>query len=194
MNSPLIRLLLVSACTVGLLQALRAADEKPAVPTPVVDPTSLIVDLRQNTPGIFSYATWQDKLLVSASGLVVQGSNGARGDGGLGRNIEPALDLSDVAYVEVALGVGARNEVPEVTIALNDADGTQVAARVRIDQIVPTLPVWLHVRRDNFTRVTGQDGKDGKMDWSKVAQWHLQGDWTTKKPFHVVFIALRVRK
>jgi hypothetical protein len=32
------------------------------------------------------------------------------------------------------------------------------------------------------------------MDWTKVAQWQLQGDWVTKKPLHVVFIAMRVRK
>ena len=151
MNTPLIRLVLILFFAAVSLPISRAAEEKPVAPLPVVDPTVLLVDLRENTPGIFSYASWKDKLLVSASGLVVQGSNGAQGDGGMGRNLAAAMDLSDVSYVEVALGVGARNEVPEVTIALNDVDGTQVAARVRIDQIVPTLPVWLRVRRDSFT-------------------------------------------
>ena len=176
----------------------RAADEKAVVPAaapaPAIDPTTLIADLRENPPGIFTYGSWKDHLAVSPNGLSTQGSSGAQGDGGLGRNIEPALDLSTVAYVEVALAVGARNDFPTVTVALNDADGTQVSAKLHIEQIVPGLPVWLRVRREDFTRVGGQDGKDGKMDWSKVAQWHLQGDWAVKKPVHVMFIALRTRR
>jgi hypothetical protein len=154
----------------------------------------LIADLRTNVPDIFHYGSWQNKLGVSPNGIVIQGSNGAQGDGGMGKNIEPAVDLSGISFVEVALGVGAHNEVQEITVALNDADGTQVAARLHLEQIVPGLPVWLRVRREDFARVPGQDGRDGKMDWTKVAQWHLQGDWVTKKPLHVVFIALRVRK
>ncbi len=171
-----------------------AADEKAVPLAPVPESPTLFVDFRTKLPGIFHFGTWQDKLGISPTGIVIEGSKGAQGDGGMGRNIEPALDLSGIAYVEVALGVGAKNEVPEVTIAFNDADGTQVAARLRIDQIVPNQPVWLHVPRESFARVSGQDGKDGKMDWTKVAQWQLQGDWTTKKPLNVVFIALRVRQ
>jgi len=196
MNTPRVGLMLISifVCATVCVPISRAAEEKPVAPVPAVDPTELLVDFRKTVPGIFSYSSWKDHLLASAAGLVVQGSAGAQGDGGLGRNFDAAMNLSDVSYVEVALAVGARNEVGEATIALNDADGTQVSARVRIDQIVPTLPVWLRVRRDAFTRVGGQDGRDGKMDWTQVTQWHLQGDWTTKKPFHLVFIALRVRR
>ncbi|HEY4246325.1 MAG TPA: hypothetical protein VGM64_05675 [Lacunisphaera sp.] len=187
---------LLSLLSVSILSVLSHADEKPVPIAPVVptaESPTLFVDFRKSLPGIFHYGTWQDKLGISATGIVIEGSKGAQGDGGMGRAIEPALDLSRIAYVEVALGVGAKNEVPEIAVALNDADGTQVAARLRIDQIVPNQLVWLHVPRESFTLVSGQGGKDGKMDWTKVAQWQLQGDWTTKKPLNVVFIALRVR-
>lgn len=193
MRSFVVSIIVATAATL-LTRPAFAAEEKTEATPPAADAPILIVDLREKPPGIFHYATWQDKLGVTPNGIIIQGSAGARGDGGMGRNIEPALDLSAISYVEVALGVGAHNEVPEITLALNDADGTQVAARIRVDQIVPGQPVWLRVRRESFTRVSGQDGRDGKMDWTKVGQWHLQGDWTTKKPFHAVFIALRVRK
>src|SRR6185312_821330 len=158
---------LLSLLSVGVLTvASSAADEKPVPIAPAAPETpALFVDFRTNVSGLFHYGTWKDRLGVSPTGIVIEGSKGAQGDGGMGRSIEPALDLSGIAYVEVALGVGAKNEVPEVTVALNDADGTQVAARLRIDQIVPNQPVWLHVPRESFARVAGQDGKDGKMDW-----------------------------
>ena len=189
---------LLSLLSVGALSVLsHAADEKPvpiAPAGPVPESPTLFVDFRTNVPGLFDYGTWKDKLGISPTGIVIEGSKGAQGDGGMGHAVEPALDLSGIAYVEVALGVGSKNEVPEITVALNDADGTQVAARLRIDQIVANQPVWLHLPRESFALVSGQGGKDGKMDWTKVAQWQLQGDWTTKKPLNVVFIALRVRK
>lgn len=190
--------LLLSLLSLALLPvSASAADEKPEViapAAPVPEAPNLFVDFRGKLPGIFHYGSWQDKLAISASGIVIEGSKGAQGDGGMGRNIEPALDLSGDTYIEVALGVGMHNEVPDVTVAFNDADGTQVATHLHIDQLAPGQPVWLRVRRDSFARVAGQDGKDGKMDWTKVAQWQLQGDWVTKKPFNVVFIALRGTK
>lgn len=187
----LLGLLLVGTLSVSS----RATDEKaePLAPLAPESPT-LFVDFRTNVPGIFQYGSWKDRLGISPTGILIEGSKGAQGDGGIGHAIEPSLDLSGIAYVEVALGVGAKNEVPEITVAFNDADGTQVAARLRIDQIAPNQPVWLRVSREAFARVAGQDGKDAKMDWANVAQWQLQGDWTTKKPLNVVFIALRVRK
>lgn len=194
--SPLVFLL--SLLSGGILSIpSHAADKKPVSVAPATsgpESPALFVDLRTNPPGIFHYGSWKDRLGISPSGIVIEGSKGAQGDGGMGRGIDPALDLNTISYVEVALGVGAKNEVPEITVAFNDNDGTQVAARLRIDQIVPNQLVWLHVPRESFARVSGQDGKDGKMDWTKVAQWQLQGDWTTKKPLNVVFIALRVRK
>jgi hypothetical protein len=32
------------------------------------------------------------------------------------------------------------------------------------------------------------------MDWAKVTRWHVQGDWTTEKPFSLILVALRARK
>lgn len=154
----------------------------------------MLADLRGSLPGLFYYGTWQDHVSATKGGLRVLGDKGAQGQGGLGLNIDPAVDFSQVAYVEVALGLVAGNEVPEFTIALNDADGTQYTARIRVGQIVPGQPVWLRVRRDDFKFSGVEPGKDSLMNWSAVARWHLQGDWNTAKPCQVVFIALRTRK
>jgi len=51
-----------------------------------------------------------------------------------------------IFYVKVALEVGACNEVPEITVALNDANGT---------------PVSVRVRREKFVRRNGSDSKNG---------------------------------
>jgi hypothetical protein len=184
------RLLLAAAVFLAAF-ACTFADE-PAV-APAAPATVMIADLRKNAADVFSYSTWKDKLNPTADGLVVVGGKGAQGDGGLGRGIAPPLDLSRATFIEVALGVGALNELPEVTIALNDADGSQVSARIRIDQVVPKQPVWFRVRLSDFTPVNGVVGTAPGMDWTSVVQWHLQGDWTTKKPFQAVFIALRAR-
>ncbi|MEO6995635.1 MAG: hypothetical protein ABI273_18665 [Lacunisphaera sp.] len=185
----------LSLLAVGpLLVSSYAGAEQVASATSAPASQTLFVDLRTNVAGMFYYGSWKDRVAVSSAGITIEGLKGAQGDGGIGRGIEPARDLSEISYVEVALGIGGKNEVSEITVALNDADGTQVAARLRIDQLVPNQPVWLHVPREAFTLVAGQGGRDGKMDWTNVAQWHLQGDWTTKKPLNVVFISLRVRK
>jgi len=183
--------LLLAAAAFLVAAACLFADEPPAAPA--APATILIADLRKNAADVFSYSSWKDKLNPTADGLVVVGGKGAQGDGGLGRGIAPPLDLSRATFIEVALGVGALNELPEVTIALNDADGTQVSARIRIDQIVPKQPVWFRVRLSDFTPVNGFAGTTPGMDWTSVVQWHLQGDWTTKKPFQAVLIALRAR-
>jgi len=172
--------------------SLRAGeDSKPAPPS---DGTTLIVDLRTPPPGIFQYGSWQGRIAVTKSGLVVLGPKGAQGDGGIGCDLAPAIDGSGVDYVEVGLGTIPGNEVPEITLALNDADGTQCTARVRVDQLVPGQPVWLRARREDFRINSPEPGADAKMDWSKIARWHLQGDWSKGRPLRVVFIALRVRK
>ena len=185
---PMILGLLILAVTI----ALRGEDAPKPVPPP--DDTTLIVDLRSNPPGIFHYSTWEGKVAVTKSGLAVLGAKGAQGNGGMGRDISPALDLSQVAFVEVALGTIPGNEVPQVSVALNDADGTQFTARVLVEQLVPGQPVWLRARREDFRLNGVEPGADSAMDWSKVARWHLQGDWTTKKPMQVIFVALRVRR
>ena len=59
---------------------------------------------------------------------------------------------------------------------------------------MPGQPVWLRVRREDFKLNDIEKGTDSQMDWNKVARWHLQGDWATQKPCHVIFIALRARK
>jgi hypothetical protein len=126
--------------------------------------------------------------------MAVMGAQGAQGDGGFGQNILDHLDLSQAQFIEVALGVVPGNEVPRVTIAVNDIDGTQFSAQIGIDQIVPGQPVWLRARREDFKLNNAVRGSDSLMDWAKIAQWQLQGDWVTKKPLSVIFIALRERR
>ena len=98
-------------------------------------------------------------------------------------------------YVELALGVGSKNEVPEVSVAFDDADEVQYSARIRVDQVLPQQPVWFHVRLTDFKLNNWQGNKAArKIDWARISRWHLQGDWQTAAPFHVVFIALRTRQ
>lgn len=185
--SILILLLLLGASS-------RAADgAKPEVAHPPEE-TTLIADLRTSPAGLFQYGSWNGKVAVTKSGLAAVGSKGAQGDGGMGAEIAPALDLTAMTFVEVALGVVPGNEVPQVTIALNDADGTQFTARVNLEQLVPGQPVWLRVRHSDFKLNGVEKGSDSQMDWSKVTRWHLQGDWVTKKNLSVIFVALRWRK
>ena len=192
MKTPFLSLL----CWATLLSAASVRAEepaKPAAPKPAEDLT-MIVDLRNSPPDIFQYGTWSGKLAVSKAGLVVQGAKGAQGEGGFGQKLSERIDLSQATYIEVALGVVPGNEVPKVTIALDDIDGTQYTAQINIDQIVPGMPVWLRAKRDDFRLNNTQRGADSLMDWSKIQQWHLQGDWNTKKPLSVAFIALRERR
>jgi hypothetical protein len=179
----------------AVLAAVGAGADEPAKSTPPPpDDTMLIVDLRKEVPGIFQYASWNGKIAPAKSGMAVLGSKGAQGNGGFGCELGAALDLSQVSFVEVALGVVPGNEVPQVSVALNDADGTQFTARIAIGQLVPSQPVWLRVRREDFKLNGVEPGADSLMDWTKVTRWHLQGDWATMKPMQVIFIALRVRK
>lgn len=154
----------------------------------------MIADLTQKVDGIFAYGTWQGKLATQPnSGMVIQGSKGAQGSGGFGHDIAPALDLSKVQYVEVALATRPNNELAYYAVGFNDADGTLATARVRVDQLMPNQAVWLRLKPSDFTVVNGQGGKDSKMDWTKVAKWHLQGEYGVEKPAQVMFIALRSR-
>lgn len=153
----------------------------------------MLADLRGGSPSVFKYTSWSDAVLPAASGVTISGAKGARGDGGIGGNLTPVRDFTGVRFIDLALGVGAANEVPVVTVALNDADGTQVSAQLRIGQIVPNQPVWLQLPVSDFRTVGGFEGKTPGMDWSNIVQWHIQGDWVTQKPFHMVFIALRGR-
>lgn len=172
----------------------RAADAaKPEAPH-AAEETALIVDLRTPPAGLFQYGSWNGKVAATKSGMAAVGSKGAQGDGGMGAELAPALDLTAVSFVEVALGVVPGNEVPQVTIALNDADGTQFTARINIDQLVPGSPVWLRAKREDFKLNGVEKGSDSLMDWSHVTRWHLQGDWATKKNLSVIFVALRTRK
>ncbi len=59
---------------------------------------------------------------------------------------------------------------------------------------MPGQPVWVRAHKADFKLNAGEKGKDGVMDWARVTKWHLQGDWNTKKPFAMAFIALRTRK
>jgi hypothetical protein len=178
----------------ALVFVLPARAQDAPKPAPQSDETTMIADLRTALPGVFQYASWNGKVVVTKSGLAVLGGKGAQGNGGLGREIAPVVSFSDVQYVEIALGTISGNEVPHVTIALNDADGTQFSARVPVEQLVPGQPVWLRARREDFRLNDVERGTDAQMDWSRVARWHLQGDWTTMKPMCVIFVALRVRR
>jgi hypothetical protein len=181
---------LLFLCSLLLAAGLRAAE--PA--KPAANDTINIADLRKDTSAIYQYGTWEGKVAVTKSGLVVLGAKGAQGAGGFGHDLGSELDLTAATDIELALAVVPGNELPQVTIALNDADGTQVSARIAIDQLAPGQPVWVRARKADFTLNAGEKGKDSVMNWSKVAKWHLQGDWNTKKPCAVAFIALQAKK
>lgn len=177
-----------------LIAAVRAFAQDAAKPAASPSPVTLLADLRTNQAGIFEYGTWKGKLGVSQSGLAVLGSKGALGNGGFGRDLSAPLDCSEVTFVEVALGTTMTNQVPQITIALNDADGTQFSARIPIEHLVPGMPVWLRAPKSAFQLNSVEPGSDSKMDWTKVSRWHLQGDWTTQQPMSLIFVALQVRK
>lgn len=170
------------------------AEPTPATPTPAQP--ILIVNFTEQVPDVYGYGTWQNNFAVSPkNGFRVQGGRGAQGDGGMCQKIDPSLNLSSCAYIEIALAVQGGNEVPAYNVALADADGTVAAARVQVAQIMPGQPVWFRLKLTDFVVSTRPDdhGKDGKLDWSAIAQWHLQGDWVTKKPVQMLFIAIRGR-
>ena len=186
---PIPRAVVVLAAVFACGAPAFAADA--AAPAPI-----MIANLTTAVPNVYGYESWQDRFaLAPGAGFHVMGAKGAQGDGGFCHKLDEPLDLSKCAYIEVALALQANNEVPEYTVALEDADGTLVWARVRVDQLMPGQPVWMRLPVGGFAVSTDpkQRGADGKMDWSKVVQWHLQGDWTTKKRAEVVFIALRGR-
>jgi hypothetical protein len=192
MKTPPLRLIIPFLTLTGTVILRAEEPAKPAAPPP--DDTVLIADFRAGIPGVFQYGTWNGKVTQAKSGLAVMGAKGATGKGGLGREMEAAQDFSTVTFLEVALGVVPSNEVPQVTLAFNDADGTQFTARITIEQLVPGQPVWLRARRENFRLNSVEPGADSKMDWAKVTRWHVQGDWTTEKPFSLILVALRARK
>jgi len=190
------RWLLATVAALVVSRAGGAAETKPeAAIAPPPEATRLLADFRTKIPNIGASGTWQGRIGLSDNGFVVQGGLGADGKGDMGQSLDPALDLSKEKYIEVALGVGAKNEVPEVTIAFDDAEGTQFTARIRINQVLPQQAVWFRVRLTDFKLNDWQGNKAGrKIDWTRIKQWHLQGDWSTAAPFHVMFIALRTRQ
>ena len=197
MPTPLRKLLLavISLVMVSSHYAAEAKTETAAPPPPPSDGTRLIADFRNNLPGVASSGTWQGKLGVSANGFVIQGNKGADGKGEINQKITPTIDLSKETYVEVALGVGAKNEVPEITVGFTDVEGVQYTARIRINQVLPQLPVWFRVKLTDLKLNNWQGNMTGKtIDWARIERWHLQGDWATAAPFHVMFIALRTRQ
>jgi hypothetical protein len=179
-----------NAATAAPAPAPAPAAQPPAAPTGV-----LVADLRGEATPAYPYGSWVDAVKRSADGVVIVGAKGAQGDGGICGNMTTPVDLSGMTYVEVALAVGQTNEVPEVTVAVGDADETLASARVRIEQIVPGQPVWFRVPVHAFVLGSGKyAGKVTGLDWTKIAQWHVQGDWSTKKPLQVLVIAIRARR
>lgn len=188
-------MLLIPAALVVTAAASCGAEEKdgPAESAPPETPT-LIADLRSPLANSFCNGSWQGRVGVTASGLLVQGHRGADGSGEFGQTLVAPRNLSKAKFIELALGVGVKNEVPEVTVAFDDAGDTQYTARVRIDQMVPDQPVWLRVRREDFRLNNWQGNKaSAVIDWTRITRWHLQGDWSKGAPLVVVFIALRTR-
>jgi len=186
------RCVLSIATSLALGVSTFAADP-PAAPSPA---PIVIANFTEPVPGVYGYGTWDKNFAVAPNaGFRVLGNKGALGDGGFCKNIEPSVDLSKHTFIEIALAVQPGNEVPEFTVAFGDADGTSCSARIRVGQIMPGQPVWFRLKISDFVVSTRNEdkGKDGKMDWTKVAQWHLQGDWNTKMPAQVLFIALRAR-
>ncbi|HET7536441.1 MAG TPA: hypothetical protein VFJ90_08310 [Candidatus Didemnitutus sp.] len=189
--SPVILALLSLAASFARAEEAPAAGAA-AVPTDIVKP---IADLRTVLAESFSGGSWQGKIVNTANGCAVQGNKGADGKGELGQNLHPRLDLTGVKYVEVALATGPKNEVPAITVAFSDADDVQYTASIRVDQLVPGSPVWLRVHLSDFKLNNWKGDKTGRtINWAKIASWHLQGDWNTTAPCHVMFIALRTRQ
>jgi hypothetical protein len=185
-----------SSRLIAFLAAVLALGPSGFAANPLAAPAApiMIANFTEAVPQVYGYESWKDNFAVAPNaGFRVQGSKGAQGNGGFCQTLEPACDLSQCSSIEVALAVQPGNEVPEYTVVFGDADGTQCWARVRVAQLMPGQPVWLRLHVTDFTLSTRDPGTDGKMDWAKVAQWHLQGDWSTKKPAHVLFIALRAR-
>lgn len=180
----------------AICSSFAAAPETAAPAAPAAAPAMvMLADLRGETVTVYGYGSWKDRLNTTTNGVVILGGKGAQGDGGLCGGLTPNFDLSGANWIEVALGVGQANEASTVVLGLNDADGTLVTARIRVDQIVPQQPVWFRVRAADFSPVGGeQAGTNPAMDWTKVAQWHVQGDWGVKKAYHVVAIAVRARR
>lgn len=164
-------------------------------PQPTARSGQLLADLRKGATTVTGYGTWTDHLNPSKDGVVVMGGKGAQGDGGFCVNAPAPFDLTGMSYVDVAIASGQLNEVPELTLALNDSDGTMASARIRIDQVAPRQPVWYRVPLEKLQTATGEHGgMVPGFDMTKVAQWHVQGDWATKKPLQIVVIALRARR
>ncbi|PTX96537.1 hypothetical protein [Opitutus sp. ER46] len=183
---------LALASVAAAAPAAPAATPDPAAPVPAAP--IVIANFTEMLPNVYGYGTWQNAFAVAPkAGFRVLATKGAQGDGGFCQNLQPALDLAACTYIELALAVQPDNQVPEYTITFSDGDGTQCWGRVRVAQLAPGYPVWLRLKRSDFAVSTRDPGKDGKMDWAKVAQWHLQGDWQTKQPAQVLFIALRGR-
>ncbi len=156
---------------------------------------TILADLRGDSASVYPYGSWTERINRTANGVVVVGSKGAQGDGGMCGDLTVAGDMRDVAWIEVALGIGQANEGGTVQIGLSDADGTLAIARLRVDQIVPQQPVWFRLPVAEFKPVGGtQAGTVAGFDWTKVVQWHVQGDWATKQPYHLVVIAVRSRR
>jgi hypothetical protein len=196
MHMPLRKLLLLLVMSLVIVSSHHALETKTGTANsqPSADGTRMIADFRTSLAGVDSSGTWQGKLALSSNGFVIQGSKGADGKGDISQKITPSLDLSKETFIEIALGVGAKNEVPEVTLAFTDVGGVQYTARIRINQVLPQLPVWFRVKLTDFKLNNWQGNMTGKtIDWTRIERWHLQGDWATAAPFHVMFIALRSR-
>jgi hypothetical protein len=189
-----IRLLLSSLAIVSITSVGLIGEPTPE-PAAAPEITSLVADLRAHLPNLSANGSWRDRITVTPSGTMILGTRGADGKGEIVQILETALDLSRERYVELALGVGAQNGVPEVTVAFSDADGTQYIARLRIDQVVPQQAIWLRTHLADF-RLNDWDHKGAgrQIDWTRIKQWHLQGDWTTTAPCQAIFIALRTRR
>lgn len=177
----------------ALVSPLAAADTAAPAQSTVPAP-QVLANFTSPISDVFGYGSWQGHFgPTSKAGYLVIGSKGAMGDGGFGHNLESAVDMTKTPIVEIALAVQPGNEVPNYTIVFEDEDGTPSSARLFVKQIMPGQPVWLRVGLEDFSQGKGQGEDNGKMDWTKVTRWHLQGDWATKKPASVLFIAIRVR-
>jgi hypothetical protein len=198
-RSPLFFLIaMLAAPFAGRAENTAAAAPAPA-PAPAAQPPAaptgvLLADLRGEATAAYPYGSWTEAVKRAADGVTIIGAKGAQGDGGICGNMATPVDLTGMTYVEVALAVGQANEVPEVTVAVGDADETMASARIRIDQIVPGQRVWFRVPVTRSCSAVESTPEVAGMDWTKVAQWHVQGDWATKKPLQVLFIAIRARR
>lgn len=166
-----------------------SANDKKKPAEPAAPPATILLMNLADPRDFWSYEAWKDQVVRVKSGLFV--TEKATGKGGMGFK-ETLPNLTGSRFIEVGVALGLRNEAPEFTLILRDADGTEARFTYKVTQLVPDQPVWLRepVERANIA----QPGTTPGLDLANLVHWDLTGDWVTEKPFQILFIAARGRR